>query len=307
MSFIVDREAGFPAPSEREKINKLVEKYRNILRKNPTRSDIGEIKFGLADLYVGRGDPGDYDKARFFYEDILKTSGSPYLRARAQVGKAELAVPGIKKQDIQNAIDLCLTARKALSDDLSDFFAAKSYIIEADLRLVRDDPGDHGAALKIHEKLIKEKSAHWYFRARALLGKAELILYHDPQKISEAITLCPRATRLLKDRPGDYFALKTKIIESELRIRRAKGNDFKASEKLLKEVVSFPHAYRDLLARAKADLAEISKHPLASKLLKDLQQMEGLDPYLIDKIRQVESKISSKGGSALGRKESPAK
>jgi len=292
MSFIVDREAGFPAPSERDKINKLIEKYRGIMRKNPARSDIGEIKFGLADLYVGRGDSGDYDKARAFYEDILKTSGAPYLRARAQVGKAELAVPGIKKQEIQAAIDLCLIARRSLGDDLSDFFAAKSYIIEADLRLVRDDPGDHDAALKIHEKLIKERKANWYFRARALLGKAELILYHTPAKLSEAIALCPRASRLLKDRPGDYFAIKTKIVESELRIRRAKGNDFKTSEKLLKEVVSSAQVYRDLLARAKADLAEISKHPLASKLLKDLQQMEGLDPYLIDKIRQVEHKIS---------------
>ncbi len=148
--------------------------------------------------------------------------------------------------------------------------------------------------MRIHEKLIKERKAHWYFRARALLGKSELVLYHFPSKMSQAIGLCARAVRLLKERPGDYFALKTKIIESELRTRRAKGNDFKVAEKLLKEVVTFPHAYHDLLVRAKADLAEISKHPLASKLLKELHQMEGLDPYLIDKIRQVEKNISAK-------------
>ncbi len=290
MSFIIDKESGFPAPSEREKINKLIEKYRGILRKYPARLDIGEIKFGLADLYVGRGDAGDYDKAKFFYEDILHTSGSPYLRARAQVGKAELSVPGIKKEDIQTAIDLCLTARKTLKDDLSDFFAAKSYIIEADLRLTRDEAGDHKKALGIHEKLIKERRAHWYFRARALLGKAELILYHYPAKLTEGINLSERAAKLLSGRQGDYFTLKTKNIGAELRIRRAKGTDFKIAEKVLKEVVTSKHPYQDLLLRAKADLAEISKHPLASKLLNELHQMEGIDPYITNKIRQIESK-----------------
>jgi hypothetical protein len=293
MGFIVDREAGFPAPSEREKINKLIEKYRTVMRKNPGRADIGEIKFGLADLYVGRGEPGDYDKARAFYEDILKTSGAPYLRARAQVGKAELAVPGIKKESIQDALDLCLTARKTLNNDLSDFFAAKSYIIEADLLLVRDAKGDHQQAMKIHDKLINERKANWYFRARALLGKAELILYHEPAKIGSAIALCQRSEKLLKDRPGDYFSIKAKVVESELRVRRAKGNDFKAAEKILKEAVTMKHPYLDLSARAKTDLAEISNHPLAGKLLGELNQMEGLDPYLTEKIKLIEQKLKT--------------
>ncbi|MFA4966906.1 MAG: hypothetical protein WC624_01640 [Candidatus Margulisiibacteriota bacterium] len=291
ISTAIDMEAGFPAPSEREKINKLVEKYRTILKRYPARSDIGEIKFGLADLYVGRGDPGDYDKAKLFYEDILHTSGSPYLRARAQVGKAELSVPGIKKPDIQAAIDLCLTARKNLGADISDFFVAKTYIIEADLRLARDEKGDHAQALRIHEKLIKERKANWYFRARALLGKGELILYHYPAKLTEAVLLCVRAGKLLKERPGDYFNLKAKMIEAELRERRAKSNDFKIAEKLLKEGITFPHAYTDLLVRSKADLAEISKSPLASKLLNELHQMEGLDPYISGKLQQIEKKL----------------
>ncbi|HTY13228.1 MAG TPA: hypothetical protein VMD02_03455 [Candidatus Omnitrophota bacterium] len=293
ISSAVNLEAGFPAPSEREKVNKLIEKYRNILRKFPGRSDSGEIKFGLADLYVGRGDPGDYDKARVFYEDILKTSSSPYLRARAQVGKAELAVPGIKKTDVQAAIDLCLTARKNIGGDVSDFFVAKTFIIEADLRLVRDEKGDHDQAMKLHEKLIKERKSNWYFRARAQLGKAELILYHFPKRLSEAITLCGKSSNLLRERPGDYFSVKVKIIEAELRIRRAKGNDFKVAEKLLKDVVTLKHTYQDLMGRAKADLAEISKHPQASKLLNELHQMEGVDPYLSEKIQQIENKIKS--------------
>lgn len=291
MSFIVDRETGFPAPSEREKINRAIEKYKKILRNFPQRADIGEIKFGLADLYVGRGEEGDYNRAAAYYNDILKTSGSFYLRARAYVGKAELLVPGIKKEKIEEAVELCRIARKTLKDDLTDFFAAKTYIVEADLRLVRDGPGDHKIALKIHEKLIQERSAHWYFRARALLGKAELILYHYPPRLAEAILICSRATRLLKERPGDYFALKTKVIEGELRIRRAKFGDFNKAEQLLKEVVSFPHAYHDLLARARLDLAEIVKHPLARKYLKEVEQMEGLDPYLTDKAKLIANKL----------------
>ncbi|KAF0133192.1 MAG: hypothetical protein FD145_1393 [Candidatus Saganbacteria bacterium] len=294
ISSAVDLEADFPAPSEREKIQKLIEKYRTILRKYPGRPDIGEIKFGLADLYVGRGDAGDYDKAKYFYEDILKTCSSPFLRARAFVGKAELSVPGIKKEEIQDAIDMCATARKNLGDDISDFFTAKTYIVEADLRLVRNDKGDHGKALKMHEKLIQERKANWYFRARALLGKAELILYHYPAKLTDAIGLCARSSKLLKDRPADYFSVKTKTIESELRIRRAKAEDFKAAENLLKEVIRIPHAFADLTARAKTNLAEISKHPLASKLLKELHQMEGLDPYLTDKIKQIEAGLKTK-------------
>ncbi|MFA4905821.1 MAG: hypothetical protein WC645_04885 [Candidatus Margulisiibacteriota bacterium] len=295
MSFIVDRESGFPAPSEREKINKALEKYRSILKKFPQRADSGEIKFGMADLLVGRNDPGDYGKALSLYEDILKTSSSPYLRARAQVGKAELLVPGIKKEAIADALAICDTARKNLGKaEISDFFVAKTFIVEADLRLVRDEAGDHKKALGIHEKLAKNRKTHWYFRARAQLGKAELILYHYPAKLTEGITLCEKAANLLRERKGDYFNQKTKLIESELLLRRGKKEDFKNAETLLKQLVEEAHPYKDLLARGRLDLAEISRTPAARKYLKEVEEMEGLDPYILDKVRLVESKLSSK-------------
>ena len=60
MSFIVDKEVGFPIPSEKERINKALKRYRKIMEKNPTRSDTPEIMFGVADLLVGRNEPGDY-------------------------------------------------------------------------------------------------------------------------------------------------------------------------------------------------------------------------------------------------------
>jgi len=294
MSFAVDQESDFPAPSEHEKINKAIHKYQEIINKFPHRTDVKEIKFGLADLYVGRNEAGDYAEAGKIYDEILKESGDPYLRARARVGKAELLTPGIKKEAIPYALELCENARKNLGHDLSDFFVAKTYIIEADLRMVRDHKDDHKICMKIHEKLIKQRRAHWYFRSRSLLGKAELILYHFPRKVSQAITLCERSFHLLADRKGDYFREKVRIIQAELLMRRGKIKDFKAAEKLFSDVIKEPHAYPDLVGRAKLDLAEISKHPKAAKLYKEVLQMEGLDPYLTDKARLIAKKFKEK-------------
>lgn len=302
MSTAVDQESGFPAPSEHEKINKTIHKYQEIIKNFPHRADLREIKFGLADLYVGRNEPGDYEHAGKIYEEILKESGDAYLRARARVGKSELLTPGIKKEAIPYALELCEKARKDLGHDLSDFFAAKTYIIEADLRLVRDKKDDHKTCMKIHEKLIKERQAHWYFRARALLGKAELILYHFPRKVSQAITLCERSFHLLKDRRGDYFREKVRIIQAELLMRRGRIKDFKAAQKLLSDVIKEPHAYHDLIGRAKLDLAEISKNPKAIKLYKEVLQMEGLDPYLTDKARLIAKKLKEKEKAKKKRK-----
>ncbi len=291
--FSLKMEEDFPAPSEKEQLNKLIDQDSKLIKSFPFRADIGEIKFQMADALVGRNSPGDYERAAAIYDEILKNYGSEYLRARAQIGKAELLTPGIKPEAIKEAISLCESARKNLKADLSDFFMAKTYIIESDLRLVRDDKKekDHAIAYKLHEKLIKERKANWYFRARAMLGKAELILYHFPQKVTEAITLCDRAEKLLRERKGDYFALKTKLIKAQLLRRRGKGTDPKKAEKPLLEIIKFPGAHKDLVARAKLELAEISRQPQASKLLSELHQMEGLDPYIIQKAKMVEEEL----------------
>ena len=63
MSYIVDKEIGFPIPSEKEKINRLLRRYRNILSQHPNRSDTPEIMFGIADLLVGRGELGEIGRA----------------------------------------------------------------------------------------------------------------------------------------------------------------------------------------------------------------------------------------------------
>lgn len=294
MSYVVDKEVGFPAPSEKEKLERAINRYKNILREFPNRADIGEIKFGLADLLLGRNAPGDYKKAFELYENILKTSGSPYLRARSQIGKAELSVPGAGKEKLGDAIELCGIAARNLGKDLSDFFAAKGLIIEADLRMIRDIGDDHKAAQKLHERLIKDKKANWYFRARAYLGKAELILYHKPGQLGIGIDLARQSSKLLAERPEDYFTLKAKIIEAELRIRRGTRQDFQVAERLCKEAAAAKTDYKDLVARAKLNLADILKNPKAQKMYKEVLEMEGLDPYLLDKVKEIGRKLQAK-------------
>jgi TPR repeat protein len=294
MEFVVGKEAAFPAPSEKEKLTKAIERYRLLLRKYPTRTDMGEIQFGLADLYVGRNTPGDYKKALDLYNNILLSGASPYLRARALVGKAELMVSSGNKDELTDALSFCESAAKLLETDLSDFFVAKALVVEADLRMAKDEKFDHAKAKKLYEKVSENRHAHWYFRSRSFLGRAELILYHFPDKINEGLKFCQTTEKLLSDRPDDYFYIKSKIIEAELRIRRAKKEDFKKAEKLCSQAAKTKTEYADLVARAKLTLAEISKHPKAHQLYKEVLEMEGLDPYIVNKVKEAEKNLQYK-------------
>jgi tetratricopeptide (TPR) repeat protein len=292
ISHIIDKELGFPIPSEKEKISKALKRYRYILSQHPKRADSPEIMFGIADLLVGRGDPGDYTEAMKLYDQILLRNPPEYLKARALIGKAELMI-GVP-EEFGNAISLCEKAKKILGPDTSDFFAAKSFIVEAELRLARRDKGDWATALNLINQVVKEKDAHWYFRGRALLSKAEIILYRNPEDLAPALKLCDFALKELKSRPDDYFTNKGKVLKAEVLTRRAKKRDFEKAEKLLTEVVKMSFAYKDLIARAKLDLADIISHPKAVKLLKEVIQLEELDPYLIEKASIIEQALKEK-------------
>ena len=321
MDYIVDKEVGFPIPSEKEKINKALKRYRYILSQYPKRSDAPEIMFGIADLLVGRGEGADHAEAMKLYDQIMLRNPPEYLKARALIGKAELMI-GIP-EDFGDAISLCEKARKILGPDVSEFFAAKTYIVEAELRLARRDKGDWAKALELINRVVKEKNAHWYFRGRALLSKSEIILYRDPDDLGTALKLADFSIKELRSRPDDYFANKGRVLKAEILTRRAKSGDFVKAEKLLTEVVKMPFPYNDLIARAKLDMADIVNHPKAVKLLKQVHEMEGLDPYLIEKASIIEkavkeksrpanhfkkpAKKSAKGGSASGGKKAKAK
>lgn len=292
MSFIVDKEMGFPAPSEKEKINKVIKRYRNILSYNSKRSDAPELMFGIADLLMGRGEPGDYREAARIYDQILTRLAPDSLRARALVGKAELLIG--KADEAENALSLCEKARKLLHNDLEDFFVCKTIIVEAEILMARNKKNDWEKAIKLVDQLIRSKHSHWYFKGRALLVKAEITLYKFPKKIKEVNVLCDKAIKELISRPDDYFTNKARILKSETIVQRGIGGDKQRAEKLLNEVISAGSGYKDLVARAKLDLADIVKTPKANKLVQEVFEMEELDPYLVDKARLVEKAIKDR-------------
>ncbi|NQT30346.1 MAG: hypothetical protein HQ596_07225 [Candidatus Saganbacteria bacterium] len=292
MHYIVDKEVGFPIPSEKEKINKALRRYRYILSQYPKRADAPEIMFGIADLLVGRGNPGDLTEATKLYDQILLRNPPEYLKARALIGKAELMIG--TSEEFDNAISLCEKARKILKSDLSDFFTAKTFIVEAELLLARGQKGDWAKSLELINKVVKEPQAHWYFRGRALLSRAEILLYRKPGNLGVALKSADLALKELVSRPDDYFSNKGKVLKAEILTRRAKGGDFARAEKLLVSVVKMPFAYTELIARAKLDLADIVNHPKAMRLIKQVLEMEGIDPYLIEKASIVEKAIKEK-------------
>jgi len=292
MSFIVDKEMGFPAPPEREKINKVLRRYRYILAQNPQRSDTPELMFGIADLLVGRNNPGDYREAGRLYDQILLRHVPESLRARALVGKAELLIGN--SEEFDNAITLCEKAQVILGKDFSDFFVAKAFVVESELLLSRHKNDDWKKAVNLIDRLAKSKASHWYFKGRGLLTKAEITLYQNPKDLSRIIKVCDEALKYLKNRADDYFTNKGKLIKAEALIRRAKKIDLERAEKLLGEVLQQGAAFVDLVARAKLDLADIVRHPKAMKLLKEVSEMESLDPYLAEKVKIIEKAVKEK-------------
>jgi tetratricopeptide (TPR) repeat protein len=285
MSYIVDKEVGFPIPSEKEKINKALRRYRQILSQHSNRSDAPEIMFGIADLLVGRGEPGDWAEAQRYFDRILLGVVPDYLRARALVGKAELLIG--QREETDDAISLCEKARQIFKGDLSDFFTAKTFLVEAELLMSRHQGADWHKALKLLDRVVKEKKANWYFKGRAFLVMAEIKLYQQPGDLGTPLKHCDSALYELRNRPDDYFYLKGLVLKAEINTRRAKKGDFERAAKLLNEVVKSGSAYKDLIARAKLDLADVVSQPKAIKLVDEVNLMEGLDPYLIEKSRLV--------------------
>ncbi|MDI6731364.1 MAG: hypothetical protein QME05_02120 [Candidatus Margulisbacteria bacterium] len=292
MSYVVDKELGFPIPSEKEKINKAIKRYRYILSQHPDRADAPEIMFGIADLLVGRNESGDYAEATKIYDSILHRNPPEYLKARALVGKSELMIGS--PAHFNDAISLCEKARHILNKDYSDFFAAKTVAVESELRLSRHEKGDWEKAVKLIGELVREKHANWYFKGRAILTKAEILLYKKPQDLRTPLKLIDESIKQLHSRPDDYFTNKGKVLKAEILIRREIKGDFERAEKLLVEVVKMKFAYKDLIARAKIGLADIANHPRATKLISEVLQMEGLDPYLVEKARNAEQTMKER-------------
>ncbi len=293
MKKMVDEEASYPSPSAKTKINKAIGRYKLLAAGEKWEEYMDDIRYALADLLVARGEENDYREALGNYNNLLK-SKNPQLKGRSMVGKAELVIIGIAKMTIDEAIKLCVDGRKLIKGDLGDFFVAKAIAVEAELLVKKSGTKNIKVASKLFDKLIDKKNANPYFRGRAMVGKAELILYHGLDSISKGIKLCEDCLEIFADRPLDYFAVKAKVIEAEMLVRRGSSSDIQKAENLCKKVIASSLSNKDLAARAKLVLAETSKKDRAERLFEEVLEQEDIDPYLIEKAKFVKNSFREK-------------
>jgi hypothetical protein len=298
MSFIVDREPSYPSPSEKVKLSKVIGRYRLLLKTIAWRYDVGEIKFGLADLLVGRNDPGDYKEALKLYDDILKAIASPYLRARALAGKAELMIRSESIKDVQEAVGLARSASKIIKKEIgsNDFFYQKAQVVEAELLQARlGTPADLKLANRIFENIIKNEKSNAYFKARAMVGVSELKTYSAPLKdLKKYAEYCHSAEVLLAERPSDYFMIKARVVESEILTRIDPKKNVNKIISLCNQVILSKTADIHLILRAKLIKADVSKRDNALTLIKEVKASKELPDYLAEKAKVVEKAIKSR-------------
>lgn len=294
MSFIVDREPNYPSPSEKVKLNKVIGRYRLLLKSIAWRYDVGEIKFGLADLLVGRNEPGDYKEATKLYNEILKGISSPYLRGRSLAGKAELMITSNIPEEIEEAISLSRSASHLIKTEIgnSDFFYQKAQVVEAELLTKKGNSADVREAEGIYEEVIKNEKSNAYFKARAMVGLCELKTWsEEPKSLSKFAEFANDAQTLLADRPSDFFMIKAKVVEAEILTRMDAKKHVNKIISLCNQVILNKSADPELVLRAKLDKADVSKKPNAIKLIKEVRSVKPLPEYLAIKAKAVEAAV----------------
>lgn len=285
------------AVGEKEKLNRLINKYRKMLRYVEGGINTAEIRFGLADLLITRDDPGDWSEAKTHYDFVLEHAPYGYLRSAAMIGKAELSIRASQKKDIDSAIEIAQRAYKNLLSLVgpSDFYSIKSLVVEAELKLRRGVDQDKTFAKKLFEKAFTDTMADPYFRGRAIVGYSEMMLY-DPKKkdVNKIIQLCHDAIDLLEEKPDDYFSIKARLLQGEFINQRQAHYDKSRATGIFMGIIGNKNADIDLVSRAKLDLADISDKPKAVKLIKEVLSIKNLDPYLIKRAKQIESSLKGK-------------
>lgn len=287
MTKVVEEEESYPSPSAKTKINKAIGRYKLLSKAQKWKEHMDDIKFALADLLVARGEEDDYKEALTYYNSIISKTHNQMLKGRSMIGKAELAISGVADLTEDEAVTLCKKGCALLKGKPDDFFVAKGISVEAELMVKKGGRKEVGDAAKLFGKLIGNKKAHPYFRARALVGKAELALYFGADSLSNGVKMCEECLDIFAERPLDYFAVKARVIEAELLVRRGSSSDLHKAEDLCRKAIIAP-VHKDLAARAKLVLAEISKKDKAQRLFEEVLEQDGLDPYLIEKAKIVE-------------------
>ncbi len=288
----------FPSPSEKEELTKPIEELREKISNPPPDFDKNEGRLKLADLLVGRNEPGDYIEASKIYEEIINTSVPGKTHAEAVIGKAELLVQSLDNEDIELGLDIIQKSQEDLKGIEDKYFETKAELVKAELLLRRGKEKDNDNALKIYEEILSDPRVSKYFRMRALVGKIDIMEYFSPNKLSEdlgeLIVRCERTLEENKNRLNDYFRLKGEVLLAELLIKRNSGDDIARAKKLLTEMANNESAGIDLRARASLDLAEISSEGLAKMLIRQVKHMEGIDPYILKKAKALEDKLKQK-------------
>ncbi len=293
MKKVVEEEESYPSPSAKTKINKAIGRYKLLSKAQKWKEHMDDIRFALADLLVARGEEDDYREALSHYNTIISKTHNQMLKGRSMIGKAELAISGVAKMTEDEAIALCKKGCALLKGKLDDFFVAKGIAVEAELLVKEGGRKEIREASKLFGKLIGNKKAHPYFRARALVGRAELALYFGLDSLSNGIKMCEECLGIFAERPLDYFAVKARVVEAELLVRRGASSDLHKAESLCQKAIISP-VHKDLVARAKLVLAEISKKDKAQRLFDEVFEQDGLDPYLIEKAKIVEKAAKSR-------------
>ena len=277
------------AVGEKERLNRIINKYRKMLRFVEGGFNLAEIRFGLADLLITRDDPGDWKEAKTHYDFVLLHATYGYLRAAAMIGRAELAIRDSDNKEIEEAIELSQRAYKNLLSLVgkSDYYSAKCLVVEAELLMKKNEKEDKKNALKLLEKLFKDDLADPYFRARAITNHAELLLYDPKTDANKELQICLNAIELLRDKPDDYFSIKAKLLQGEYIARRMARYDKSRATGIFMGIMGNKKADTDLVARAKLDLAEISEAKKAQRILKEVISSKTLDPYIIEKAKNL--------------------
>ncbi|MFA5097000.1 MAG: hypothetical protein WC490_00010 [Candidatus Margulisiibacteriota bacterium] len=294
MKKVVEEGSSYPSPSEKVKVSKAIGRYKLMEAVDKWKSNLDDIRFAIADLLLSKATEQDYREALGYYNLIIKRTKNKVLKARAEIGRAELALMGIDRIGLDAAIKLCKDGAKLLRQNLSDFFVSKAVAVEAELLVKKGGKAAIRQASKLFSKIIGKRNASSYFRARSMVGKAELILYFGTDVLSKGIKLCDEAIKLLMQRPSDYFNLKARLIKAELLLRRGSSSDLLKAEDLCESVISSSLSHKDLIARAKLVLAELSKKERAKVLFEDVLSEENVDPYIIEKAKQIQKAVKER-------------
>jgi hypothetical protein len=222
---------------------------------------------------------------------------SPYLRARALAGKAELMILSDKPEEITEAIKLAQTSSDIIKKEIgqNDFFFQKAVVVESELLAKVDGPANLRTASRLYEQIINNEKSNAYFKARAMVGVSELKTYvAKPKELSKYAEYCEDAQTLLADRPSDFFMVKAKVIEAEILIRMDAKKHVNKIISLCNQVILNKSADPQLVIRAKLDKADVSKPGNALKIIKEVKAIKDLPGYLAEKAKMVEGAVKKR-------------